>query len=609
MFILIILFPLLSFIICILFGRKIGIKGVIYLSNILLLFSCFISYFIFNEIIINELIINLNLFYWFNLGLLNNNFGFLFDRISSTMLILIITISFFVHLYSSSYMSNDPHIIRFIGYLSLFTFFMIILVISNNIIQLFIGWEGVGLCSYLLINFWFTRIQANKASIKAMVINKIGDLSLILSIIFIWKNSGLILYNNIFSIYSVINLEYYLNFINILLLIGVIGKSAQIGLHMWLPDAMEGPTPVSALIHAATMVTAGVFLIIRTSPLFENTPLILIIIIFIGSFTAFFSASIGLVQNDLKKIIAYSTCSQLGYMIIISGFSFYDSSLFHLLNHGFFKALLFLGSGFIIHSINDEQDLRKIGNLKNFNIFSYISIFIGSISLMGLPFLTGYYSKDLLLELIYQNHYLYFSLWLGLGGAFITAFYSFRLIYYSFIVIPQFYFKLFKKQHKEDLKLILPLFILINFSIIIGYLLKNFILLDIPPIIIFNINKYYPFILSFFGLILSISFGFILIKWWKLKFIKLLNKIYNLLIKTWYFDNIINYFLIIFFFNISFNYSYKLLDNQIIEKLGPKFISKNLTNYVNFLSIYHLGKLSSYFFSFIFFILLFLFKI
>ena len=608
MYILILYLPFLSFLLCSLLGRKIGYNGAKVISNVLLFFSFLVSCLIFNEIISEKININITMFNWFNIGFLSNDFGFLFDMVTSSMLILVTSISFFVHLFSTSYMDGDPHLPRFMSYLSLFTFFMVILVTANNLIQLFIGWEGVGLCSYLLINFWYTRIQANKAAIKAMVVNKVGDIGLLLGIIFIWKNSGLVFYNNIFPLYSIISLEQFLNCINILLLIGVIGKSAQIGLHMWLPDAMEGPTPVSALIHAATMVTAGVFLIIRVSPLFDFTPLVLLIIVFVGSLTAFFSASIGLTQSDLKKVIAYSTCSQLGYMVMICGFSYYSSSLFHLINHGFFKALLFLSAGSIIHAINDEQDLRKMGNLKEFTPFSYICIVIGSMSLMGLPFLTGFYSKDLLLELIYQKHYLSFSLWLGVSAAFITAFYSFRLIYFSFFSNPQHSKKLTALLHEGGWNLLTPLFILLLCSIFMGFILQNFIMIDIPPIMLLNLNKFYPLIFSLLGSFFSIILGYFLLKWWFLNLKGILYKIYNFITKTWYFDHIINYYLVRPILNYGFIYTYKIIDNQLLEIIGPFSITEQLKKYSSYLSKYHLGKITSYSFAFIFFILFFIIK-
>ena len=599
MYLLILFLPFLSFSISFFLGRKIGINGSKFISILLLFFTFLLSFLSF----IRGGNVDIYFFSWFNSGLLANNFSFFYDSVTLSMLFLVTFISFLVHIYSTSYMEFDPHLQRFLSYLSLFTFFMIVLLTADNLIQLFIGWEGVGLCSYLLVNFWYTRLQANKSAIKAMLVNKIGDIGLLLAIVFLWKNVGLTYYFHLFPLYNSLSLQNYLNIINILLLIGVIGKSAQIGLHMWLPDAMEGPTPVSALIHAATMVTAGVFLIIRTSPLFEQTPLILLLIVLIGSITCFFSASIGLTQSDLKKVIAYSTCSQLGYMVVICGFSYYDLSLFHLLNHGFFKALLFLSAGSIIHAVNDEQDIRKIGGVLQSIPFSYICMFIGSISLMGLPFLTGFYSKDLLLEVIYQQHYLSFSLWLGLGGAFMTAFYSFRLIFISFFSKPQYNIKL--KIHEGNWNLILPLFILLVNSIILGFFLKGLILNDYKPIMLLNINKFSPLISGLLGSILSIYMGYFLIKTWKIKII--IHKVYHFIIKTWYFDQLISFFLVKPFLSYGFNFTYKVIDNQILEIFGPYKISKEFSSYSSLISNFHLGKITSYTFAFIIFIFILVF--
>jgi len=409
MYLVLLLLPLLSFLGCIFFGRWLGETGCKIYGTSCLIFGCLVTYVISYDVLVNESNVCYHLIEWYNVGLWSNTITLLFDEIVCSMLVLVFTVSSLVHLYSTSYMNGDPHLPRFMSYLSLFTFFMLVLITSQNLVQLFIGWEGVGLCSYLLINFWFTRIQANKAAIKAMILNKIGDIGVLLSMVGLWVCIGTWDYSSLFPIVSSLPSVLGLNVINTLLLVGVVGKSAQVGLHTWLPDAMEGPTPVSALIHAATMVTAGVFLIIRLSPLFEQTPSVLWIIILLGSITAFFSATIGLTQNDLKKVIAYSTCSQLGYMVLICGFSYYSLSLFHLVNHGFFKALLFLSAGSIIHAIKNEQDFRKIGNLKYYLPVSYVSIMVGSLSLMGLPFLTGFYSKDLIIEITYGSYWHSFS--------------------------------------------------------------------------------------------------------------------------------------------------------------------------------------------------------
>jgi len=360
------------------------------------------------------------------------------------MLLVVLGVSTLVHLYSTEYMSEDPHVARFISYLSLFTFFMLILVTSNNFVGLFLGWEGVGLCSYLLISFWFTRVQANKSAIKAMVVNRVSDLFFTVGILAIFFTFQTVEFNTVFALApyfvenAVISLAGYsippLTLITFLLFLGAMGKSAQIGLHTWLPDAMEGPTPVSALIHAATMVTAGVFLIIRCSPLFECVPSVLRVIVLVGAATAFMAATSGLLQNDLKKVIAYSTCSQLGYMIFVCGLSSYTAGLFHLSTHAFFKALLFLSAGAVIHAVGGEQDMRKFGGLARMLPYTYAAFFVGSIALMGVPFLSGYYSKDLILELaggtVPSGPEFAYSL--GLISAFFTSFYSFRLLYLVF---------------------------------------------------------------------------------------------------------------------------------------------------------------------------------
>ena len=609
MYISILFLPLLSFIICAGFGRKVGYTGTKIFSCVMLLFSFLISLKCFLNVVILKNDSTLSLWNWFDLGNLSVSIGLQFDGVVCSMLVLVTCISFFVHLYSTSYMDGDPHLPRFMSYLSLFTFFMIILVTSNNLVQLFIGWEGVGLCSYLLINFWFTRIQANKAAIKAMVVNKVGDIGVLLGIILIWKMLGALDYYSMFSI-SYLNLEseVLLNWMSFLLLIGVIGKSAQIGLHMWLPDAMEGPTPVSALIHAATMVTAGVFLIIRMSPFFEQTPTILLIVVFLGSLTAFFTSTIGLTQNDLKKVIAYSTCSQLGYMVMICGFSQYNSSLFHLLNHGFFKALLFLSAGSVIHALTDEQDIRKMGGLRFIIPTSFICIFIGSISLMGLPFLTGFYSKDLILELMYGEHYLSFALWLGLIAASFTAFYSFRLIYFTFSHNTQSSLKIFNHSHEGNWNLMLPLLVLLIFSVIIGYCSQFMILKDELPIMLPNFNKFLPLYLSLLGAILSVVLGIILIKWWNKSLKNVSMKFYSFTNGAWYFDNIINHYVVKPIMLLGFRITYKLIDNQLLERFGPTKVSSQLYKDSNILSSYHGGKISIYTFLFVMFICCFIFK-
>jgi proton-translocating NADH-quinone oxidoreductase chain L len=429
------------------FGRWLGFNGSAILATSCVILAFFVSTFIFYEVAIIGCNSYIKLASWISSETLNVDWGFMFDSLTAVMCIVVTFISCLVHLYSTEYMSHDPHLPRFMSYLSLFTFFMLILVTADNFIQMFVGWEGVGLCSYLLINFWFIRIQANKAGIKAMLMNRIGDFSLIIGVIIIFIYYRSVDYATVAALTPFLKLD-VINFLNlnfnlmsvigVLLFIGAVGKSAQLGLHTWLPDAMEGPTPVSALIHAATMVTAGVFLLARSSFIYEYSYNVLGYIVVIGSLTAFCASTIGLVQNDLKRVIAYSTCSQLGYMVFACGLSNYSAGVFHLSNHAFFKALLFLSAGSIIHAVNDEQDMRKMGGLKNLLPFTYTMVVIGSLALIGFPFLTGFYSKDLILELAFSkfSYFGYFSYFLGAFGAFFTAFYSTRLLCLTFLIKP-----------------------------------------------------------------------------------------------------------------------------------------------------------------------------
>jgi NADH-ubiquinone oxidoreductase chain 5 len=371
-------------------------------------------------------------------------------------------------------MSNDPHNQRFFSYLSLFTFMMVILVTANNFLVMFVGWEGVGICSYLLVSFWFTRIAANQSSLSAFLTNRVGDCFLTIGIFSILWTFSNIDYYTVFTLAPFINTN-IITIIGLCLLIGAMAKSSQLGLHVWLPFAMEGPTPVSALIHAATMVTAGVYLLIRTSPLIEYSDTILLICLWLGSITTMTSSLIGFFQEDIKKIIAYSTMSQLGMMVLAIGLSSYNISLFHLINHAFYKALLFLGAGSVIHAMYDNQDLRKYGGLKSFLPLSYTIMLIASLSLMALPFMSGFYSKDFILESAYGQFYfsskvIYF---LALIGAMFTALYSIKITYLTFISTPNGYLTDYKKAHEGDLYMTIPLIILAVFSIFFGYLTKD----------------------------------------------------------------------------------------------------------------------------------------
>lgn len=624
MYLLLIFLPLIGSFSAGLFGRKIGPFGSCYVTVICLFSAFFISLFVFYEVSLIGCPAYIKLAPWINSELLNIDWGFLFDSLTVVMCCVVTFVSSIVHLYSTEYMAHDPHLSRFMSYLSLFTFFMLILVTADNFIQMFVGWEGVGLCSYLLINFWFTRIQANKAAIKAMILNRIGDFGLVIGILIIFVEYRAVDYATVFAITPIFSGKIF-NFLNFnfdlislicfFLFVGAVGKSAQLGLHTWLPDAMEGPTPVSALIHAATMVTAGVFLIARTSLLFEYSSSILSFVTIVGACTAFFAATVGLLQNDLKRVIAYSTCSQLGYMVFACGLSNYSVGVFHLINHAFFKALLFLGAGSIIHSVADEQDMRKMGGLKKLVPFTYSLMLIGSLALIGFPFLTGFYSKDVILEVAYGKYTLegHFSYFLGSLGAFFTAFYSTRLIYLTFLSKPNGYKSIICSAYDSSYPITSSLFLLAIPSVLIGFYSKDmiigfgsdfwgnslFVTVDnmnrIDSEFIFHFYKILPVIFSILGALTSFLFYLfgnrLLIQ---LKISKLGKKVYNFFNKKWFFDKIYNEYISQFFFTISYSVTYKILDRGIIEIFGPLGLSSMITKKSAYLSKLQTGYLYHY---------------
>nr|QWT29576.1 NADH dehydrogenase subunit 5 [Stichopathes sp. SCBUCN-8849]WAU48128.1 NADH dehydrogenase subunit 5 [Cirrhipathes cf. anguina LS-2022] len=575
MYILVVLAPLIGALTSGLFGRKIGEKGAGILTSGCLIISLSWSTLIFYETTLNSSFTYIKLWRWLDSDLLTTYFGLQFDSLTAIMLLVVTTVSTLVHIFSTAYMHGDPHIPRFMSYLSLFTFLMIVLVTSDNYPQLFIGWEGVGLCSYLLINFWLTRIEANKAAIKAMLVNRVGDIGLVLAMFAIWDQFGSLDFSSTFNMVPSLASSNNITLICLLLFIGAVGKSAQLGLHTWLPDAMEGPTPVSALIHAATMVTAGVFLLIRSSPLLEQAPLALMVVTIIGSLTAFMAATVGLVQNDLKKVIAYSTCSQLGYMVVACGISHYSISLFHLMNHAFFKALLFLSAGSVIHALADEQDMRKMGGLMKSIPFTYTMMVIGSLSLMGFPYLTGFYSKDLILELAYDQYYLAFAHWLGVFSALLTAFYSIRLVYLTFISNTNSRKEIFIHAHEGSWNLTLPLILLALGSLFVGYLTKEVLWsfqATLPPIIPISV-KLMPVVFSLLGAALAI----VLYHFSARAFSPLVSPIslasYTFLYSAWQFNYIINHFLVKSVWRVGHLISYRTLDRGVLELMGPKGIS------------------------------------
>ena len=480
---LIYLIPFFGFLILNIFGYLLGYNGGIFLSGVLSFISLIVSFYLLYIFILNNSVTILNFGTWFSSFNLVIKWEFVFDSLSLFMLILVNTVSTFVIWYSFNYMYNDPFQLRFLSYIYLFTLFMIILITSSDLVVFLVGWEGVGICSFLLISFWNSRVNACKASLKAIIFNRIGDMGFLIALSLICYNTYSL---SFYSIYSFLPFFYktvffvdflFLDVIIFFFMGGVLGKSAQLGLHVWLLDAMEGPTPVSALIHAATMVTAGVFLLIRLSFIIEYVYLIKIFIVFLGSLTALSSSIMGSAQNDIKSIIAYSTCSQLGYMVALCGASAYNLSFFHLINHGFFKALLFLSSGIIIHNFSEEQDLRRMGSLFQVFPLTYSFFILGSLSLCGLPFLSGFYSKDFMLEFLsvmpffWSNIFFYFCL----SAIIFTTYYSVKLIYFVFLSNPN-SFKSYYKHSKESysLLMLISLSILSFFSIFSGFLFKVF---------------------------------------------------------------------------------------------------------------------------------------
>lgn len=439
----IVFLPLIAAILAGFGGRVLGDRGSQLVTTVAVFIAAILSWVTFVEVAGGAPVKTVELLRWIDVGSLDLSWALRIDALSATMLIVVTTVSACVHLYSIGYMEEDPAKPRFMAYLSLFTFCMLMLVTADNLVQMFFGWEGVGLASYLLIGFWYQKPSANAAAIKAFVVNRVGDFGFALGIFGIFLLFDTVNFDGIFQgslamkdkTFMFLGMEVHaLTTICVLLFIGAMGKSAQLGLHTWLPDAMEGPTPVSALIHAATMVTAGVFMVCRMSPLFELAPSVLALVTIVGASTAFFAATVGLTQTDIKRVIAYSTCSQLGYMFFAAGVSAYGAAMFHLMTHAFFKALLFLGAGSVIHAMHHEQDMRNMGGLAKHIKITYALMWIGTLALVGIPPFAGFFSKDIVLESAFAAHSQAgtYAFVLGTIAAFLTAFYSGRLTFLTF---------------------------------------------------------------------------------------------------------------------------------------------------------------------------------
>ena len=473
--------PLIAAIIAGFFGRWIGDRGAQLVTCAAVLIAAVLAIVIFFQVAIGGQAATVDLFNWMDAGDLQVEWALRLDTLSAVMIAVVTIVSSMVHVYSVGYMAHDHSIPRFMAYLSIFTFFMLMLVTADNFVQLFFGWEGVGLASYLLIGFWYDRPSANAAAIKAFVVNRIGDFGFILGIFAVYLLFGSLQFDTVFGAAPEVA-KTTINFLGhvwpaltvtcILLFIGAMGKSAQLGLHTWLPDAMEGPTPVSALIHAATMVTAGVFMLARLSPLFEYSPTALAVVVVIGGTTAMFAATIGMAQNDIKRVIAYSTCSQLGYMFFAAGVSAYGAAMFHLMTHAFFKALLFLCAGSVIHAMSGEQDMRKMGGIRSLVPYTYVLMWIGSLSLAGIWPFAGYYSKDTILEASYAagTGVGLYAYWLGVFVAFITAFYSWRLLFMTFHGKSRADPEVLHHAHESPPVMLWPLVVLAIGAVIAGFL-------------------------------------------------------------------------------------------------------------------------------------------
>ena len=597
---LILFLPLLGSFISAFFYKRIGDRTCQIITSAFIVTGAILSSIILLETIKTGKVYEYPIFNWITSGSLKLHWSIYVDSLTAVMLVVVNSVSALVHIYSIGYMSHDPHKPRFMSYLSLFTFMMLSLITADNFLQLFFGWEGVGLASYLLIGFWFKKETANNASMKAFIVNRVGDLGLLIAMFLIFKTFGTLNFSEVFSqaaeqsknSIKIFGGEYNLiTTICVFLFIGAMGKSAQIFLHTWLPDAMEGPTPVSALIHAATMVTAGVFLVARCSPLFEYSQYALNLVAFVGATTAIFAASIAIVQTDIKRIIAYSTCSQLGYMFFAARMGAYNVAIFHLFTHAFFKALLFLGAGSVIHAFHDEQNIEKMGGVWKKIPLTYALMLIGTLALTGFPLLAGFYSKDAIIESAYFSKSLFagYAFVIGLTTAFITSIYSWRLIFKTFHGKYNNTMS-FEKVHESGPVMLIPLLLLAVGAIFSGYVFHGIFIGENTQFwgkAIFFLKQtahghppLWLLILIPTLVISAIPLSFILF----LKrqdivegFINNNKPFYNFLVKKWYFDELYDSIFVKSFRGIG-TFLWQRGDVKTIDAYGPDGVAKVVKN-------------------------------
>ncbi|MBT6037482.1 MAG: NADH-quinone oxidoreductase subunit L [Kordiimonadaceae bacterium] len=598
----IVFLPLIAALIAGLFGSKLGNRGAQVVTCGALVVSAVLSWVAFFQVAMapGDHSTHVQVLSWIVSGDFNVNWAFQIDSLTAVMLVVVNTVSCLVHIYSVGYMSHDPHIPRFMAYLSLFTFAMLMLITSDNFVQMFFGWEGVGLASYLLIGFWYKKPSANAAAIKAFVVNRVGDFGFALGIFAIFMTFGsadfAVVFANVgdYTDQSIHFLGMDLDLLTticILLFIGAMGKSAQLGLHTWLPDAMEGPTPVSALIHAATMVTAGVFMVARCSPLFEYAPAAMEVVAIIGASTAFFAATVGMSQFDIKRVIAYSTCSQLGYMFFALGVGAYGAAIFHLFTHAFFKALLFLGSGSVIHASSDEQDMRNMGGLRTKIPATFWLMTIGTLALTGFPFFAGYYSKDMIIESAFAAHSSVggYAFAMGVAAALMTSFYSWRLIFMTFFGESRASKDVQDHVHESPQVMLFPLYILAAGAVASGFLFHEYFIganydefwagslfligenimeaaHHVPAWVVYS-----PFVAMVIGFATAYYF-YIKEPSMPGKFVKNFRFLHAMSLNKWYFDELYD----IIFIRPAMKLGYILWkrgDEDIIDRYGPDGVS------------------------------------